>query len=177
MVNPDGSSPNFEDFSFSAEFRINNCSCAPDADSASACNRFGLMTRFTDEENHMLVYTEYEPGEGCYFRVTRNYTDNGVDTSTVVARSPIIGSEITIGNGSEQYDAWGEPAYPIIPVIDDNDWHELRLSADEQVVRVWLDGRLIASVQEDLITSGSVGIFSRKTETEWRNFSVWNAPW
>ena len=177
MMNLDGSSPSFEDFTFSAEFRINNCSCAPDADSEMACNRFGLMTRFTDDQNHMLTYVEHQPGEGCYFRITRNLTDNGVDTSTVVARSPIIGEEITVSSTADQYDKWGVTAYPIIPVIDDNGWHELRFSADEQVVRVWLDGRLITSVQDPFITSGSVGIFSRRTETEWRNFSVWNAPW
>jgi hypothetical protein len=168
MVNSDGSSPSFEDFSFSAEFRINNCSCAPDADSATACNRFGLMTRFTDDENHMLTYVEHRPEEGCYFRITRNYTDNGVDTSNVLAQSPIIGDEITVNSSADQYDKWGETAYPIIPIIDDNQWHELRFSSDETVLRVWLDGRLITSTQEEFITSGSIGIFSRKTETEWR---------
>jgi len=177
MINSDGTTPDLDDFSFSSDFRINNCSCAPDADSSTACNRFGLMTRFTDDENHMVTYVEHKAGEGCYLRITRNYTDNGVDTSTVVARSPYIGEVITVSSSVDQYDEWGETAYPIIPAIDDDGWHNLRISADEKVIRVWLDGRLITSVQDEFISSGSVGIFSRKTETEWRNFSVWNSPW
>jgi hypothetical protein len=48
---------------------------------------------------------------------------------------------------------------------------------DEKVARVWLDGRLIASAQEFELESGSVALFSRRQDVEWRNFSVWEAPW
>ena len=67
--------------------------------------------------------------------------------------------------------------FPQVPAIDDNEWHTLQLSVEEQVVRLWLDGRLIASGLDDYSTTGTVGLTTRKQVVEWRNISVWEAPW
>ena len=183
MVDGNNALPGLEDFSFEAEFRLSNCSCDPAIGSSSytgtetACERFGLTTRYTDESNYVLGYLEHKPEYGCYFRLSRKVDDNGTVLSDVLNRSPYIGVPIEQSPGVTRTDIWGEPAYPTIPDLADGDWHTLRLSVDEQVARLWLDGRLIAASQEFHLLNGSVGLFTRRQDIEWRNFSVWEAPW
>jgi len=159
------------------------CSCDPAVGDPNytgtevACDRFGVSARFGDSDNQVVGYLEYKALDGCYFRIARKYTENGATQSDVLGRSSYINTVIEQAPGVTREDNWGQPAYPLIPAIDDGAWHTLRISVDEQVVRIWLDGRLIASAQETELESGSVALFSRREEIEWRNFSVWNAPW
>ena len=53
----------------------------------------------------------------------------------------------------------------------------MQLSTEEQVVRFWLDGRLIAAAQHTDTPSGTVALTTRQQAMEWRNVSVWAAPW
>jgi len=183
MVDGSGALVSLEDYSFEGEFRLTSCSCDPDIGTSSyagsevACERFGLSARYTDSNNLNLGYLEHKPGYGCYFRLSRKYENDNGSFSDVLNRSPYIGVPIEQSPGVTRLDSWGNPAYPQIPSVDDGEWHALRISVDEQVVRVWLDGRLIAATQEFELESGGVALFSRRQDVEWRNFSVWEAPW
>jgi hypothetical protein len=183
MVDASGALVSLKDYSFESEFRLTNCSCDPDIGTSSytgsevACERFGASARYGDSNNQILGYLEHNPGYGCYYRLSRKYEDSNGSHSDVLSRSPYIGVPIEQSPGLTRLDNWGNPAYPNIPNIDDGEWHALRISVDEQVARVWLDGRLITATQEFELESGSVALFSRRQEVEWRNFSVWEAPW
>jgi len=183
MVDASGALVSLKDYSFESEFRLTNCSCDPDIGTSSytgsevACERFGASARYGDSNNQILGYLEHNPGYGCYYRLSRKYEDSNGSHSDVLSRSPYIGVPIEQSPGLTRLDNWGNPAYPNIPNIDDGEWHALRISVDEQVARVWLDGRLITATQEFELESGSVALFSRRQDVEWRNFSVWEAPW
>jgi len=183
MVEAGGVVPDHEDYSFEADFRTVNCSCDPAIGEPGytgtevSCDRFGISTRYTDDDNQLIGYMEYKSGYGCYVRIARKYTASGTTHNDVLGRSAYINTIIEQSPGVTREDNWGEPAYPLIPAIDDNDWHTLQLSVDEQVVRVWLDGRLVASALDPHLETGSVALTSRREEVEWRNFSVWESPW
>jgi hypothetical protein len=183
MVDSGGSLFDQEDYSFQADFRIVGCSCDPAVGDPGytgtevPCDRFGISARYTDDDNQVLGYVEYKALDGCYLRIARKYTDSGTSYADVLGRSSYINTTIEQAPGVTREDVWGQPAYPLIPAIDDGGWHNLQISVDGQVVRIWLDGRLIASAQDAELESGSVALFSRREEIEWRNFSVWNAPW
>ncbi|MEC7240365.1 MAG: hypothetical protein VXW32_03950 [Myxococcota bacterium] len=168
---------------FEVVFRITDCSCDPAIGTSSytgnetACERFGLTSRYTDADQLLLAYLEFKPEYGCYFRLSHKANDDGTVVSGVLNRSAYIGVPIEQSPGITRLDAWGEPAYPTIPDVADGNWHRLRLSVDGQVVRVWLDDRLIAAAQDHYLEAGTIGLFTRRQDIEWRNFSVWDAPW
>ena len=122
-------------------------------------------------------FQEFKPEYGCYFRLSHKADDEGTVVSGVLNRSPYVGVPIEQSPGITRLDAWGEPAYPTIPEVTDGEWHRLRLSVDGRVVRIWLDDRLIAAAQDHYLEAGTVGLFTRRQDIEWRNFSVWDAPW
>ena len=124
-----------------------------------------------------MGYLEHKPGYGCYYRISRKVDDGSIVLGDVLNRSPYLDVTIEQSPGITRTDKWGNPAYPDIPGVADGQWHTLRMSVDEQVVRVWLDGRLIASSQDTYLLEGTVALFSRREAVEWRNFSVWEAPW
>jgi hypothetical protein len=171
MVDPDPTlpSPEWSDISFAAEFRL-SCSCAAGAANTNPCGRAGIATRFQSDAAHIKAYLEYDESVGCYVRLATG-------ASGVVARSANIGGPVVNGQGNVPYNNFGDPQYADIPAIDDGQWHVMQLSAEERVVRFWLDGRLIASTPYIDTESGSVALVTRQQEMEWRNITVWAAPW
>ena len=183
MVDASGNGLALEDYSVEAQFRTTGCSCDPDIGTSSytgteeACGRFGIGARYGDEDNYLMGYLEHKPGYGCYYRISRKVDDGSIVLGDVLNRSPYLDVTIEQSPGITRTDKWGNPAYPDIPGVADGQWHTLQMSVDEQVVRVWLDGRLIASSQDTYLLEGTVALFSRREAVEWRNFSVWEAPW
>jgi hypothetical protein len=129
-----------------------------------------MATRYVSDTDHIKAYLEYDEDDGCYFRISSM-------AGGVLSRSSNIGGPIVNGQGGVALDNSGAPKYPEIPAIDDGQWHTMQLSAEEQVVRFWLDGRLIAAAQNTDGVSGTVALTTRQQEMEWRDISVWAAPW
>lgn len=171
MVDSDSSLPNPEwsDISFSAEFRL-SCSCAAGSSNTNPCGRTGIATRYQSDTEHIKAFLEYDVDVGCYVRLA-------TPASGIIARSSNIGGPVVNGQGDVPYNVYGDPQYADIPPIDDGEWHTMKLSAEERVVRFWLDGRLIASTPYNETESGTVALTTRQQAMEWRNISVWAAPW
>jgi len=163
------------DLSVQADFRL-SCSCDPN--STDACDRVGLVGRFADGSN--LVQAYLEPGDpGCYFRILRKSVDEqGQVVGEVISRSPYLGVPIADSAGVIKTHSDGvTPLYADIPAVNDGQWHQMRLTAEGQVIRLWLDGRMITAAIDDRSESGSVALYGRNQEIEWRDVSISRSSW
>jgi hypothetical protein len=127
-----------------------------------------------DDANHVKAYVEGS-SSGCFVRLNRKSSSLGGET---LSRSPYIGVPITDSQGLAYTHSDGvTPLFAEIPAVDDGEWHTMRLTIEGYVVRLWLDGRLIAAGLDDLSTNGTVALFGQKQAIEWRNISVSNSSW
>jgi hypothetical protein len=170
MVDSQSTPLDLYDMGFEAEFRL-SCSCTS---STNQCERIGLAGRYVDDANHVKAYVEGS-SSGCFVRLNRKSSSLGGET---LSRSPYIGVPITDSQGLAYTHSDGvTPLFAEIPAVDDGEWHTMRLTIEGYVVRLWLDGRLIAAGLDDLSTNGTVALFGQKQAIEWRNISVSNSSW
>jgi hypothetical protein len=181
MVNADGSQPDWETVAFEAEFRL-DCTC-DSSSSSTACEKLGLAARFVDSTRHVKVALDSD-SEGCFFRIGRRHMPDGLSPiNEVFARSAYIGIPIVHADGRVESNEDGTPVFPMIPAIDDGEWHKLRITTEQQVIRLWLDGRMITAGLDPYVgsdgkpESGTVALTANKQEVSWRNFSVWQSAW
>ena len=163
--------PAWEAVSIEATFQA-NCSCAG-FDNGGTCDFIGLVGRWQDSSNHIKALL-YQNNEGCQFRIQRASSTLG---NEVIGRSAFIGVPIRNANAPTPLNADGTPEFPEIPAIDDGQPHTLRLSMEDSVIRLWLDGRMVAAALDDTYSEGGAALMVRNQETTWQDISVWPGPW
>ena len=48
---------------------------------------------------------------------------------------------------------------------------------EDSVIRLWLDGRMVAAALDDTYSEGGAALMVRNQETTWQDISVWPGPW
>ena len=131
------------------------------------------MSKGEDSDDDIGEGTKFEEDDGvCFVRLWRTSETAGNGN---LARSADIGVPIGSGSGEVPLNDDGEPLFPEIPAIDDGEWHTLRLAVEGELVRAWLDDRLIAAATDDTYESGGAAIMVRTAEVDLDDYGEFDA--
>ncbi len=165
--------PSWQSVSVESQFQM-TCTCDGTANTSTGdCGQIGLATRWQDASNHIRAYL-YQHNEGCMFLMQRVSSTFGNET---LGRSAFIGVPISNPNALPPLNEDGTPQFPEILPVSDGTPHTLRLSAEGELFRLWLDGRLVASGTDESFEAGGAALMVRGQEMTWEGTTVWPGSW
>jgi|GEM_PF-6386621 len=151
------------------DFKL-DCDCSIEND----CPAVGVVGRYTDDDNRIKAYVDerYDTvtkTNACYIIINRQFAGEG----ETVARSAYIGVPIVDTSGKLPTNPDKTPLFPEIAPIDDGEWHTLRLQMEQNVVRAWLDGRMVAAGLDTTTLGTGAGVTVRTDAMEFDNVQAW----
>jgi hypothetical protein len=117
--------------------------------------RVGVTARFVDNDNY---YTGYYNLNNKKFMIAKRVA--GV--FTIIGRSAELGKD----HARNETELW----FPTIPEPTEEQWQRLRLDVDGHTLRLWYNGRLVASALDHELVSGQTGVLSRRQAVSFDNF-------